>query len=69
MVAVVSQPAETLPETCIRGPELSDPGVISAELQAADHAALAAYQRGIELLITARALLDAQTRLQERSQT
>jgi hypothetical protein len=69
MIDVLPQPAESLPESCIRGPELSDPAVIAAEIQAAAPAALAAYQHGIELLITARTLLDAQLRLQELCQT
>jgi hypothetical protein len=57
-----------LPETCIRGPELADPALIGAEIRAADSAALAAYQQGIDLLLTARTLLDAQTRLRELHQ-
>ena len=69
MTLVLPQPAGSLPESCIRGPELSDPALIAAEIQAADQAALAAYQHGTELLITARTVLDAQARLQELCQT
>jgi len=58
-----------LPDSCIRGPEISDPAVISREIGAADAAALAAYQHGAELLTTARALLDQQARLRELRQT
>lgn len=58
-----------LPQTCIRGPELADPALIGAEIRAADSAALAAYQQGIDLLLTARTLLDAQSRLRELEQT
>jgi hypothetical protein len=57
-----------LPETCIRGPELADPALIGAEIRAADSAALTAYQQGIHLLLTARTLLDAQSRLRELEQ-
>jgi hypothetical protein len=69
MIDVLPQPAESLPESCIRGPELSDPAHIAAEIQAVDQDALAAYQHGAELLIRARALLNAQTRLEELRQT
>src|SRR5947207_6041762 len=69
MNTVAPHAAAALPETCIRGPELTDPATISTEIRAADRAALAAYQQGMELLIAARSLLDAQTRLQELSQT
>jgi hypothetical protein len=58
-----------LPETCIRGPEIRDPEALSAEIRAADAAALAAYQHGIELLISARAMLDTHARLAELRQT
>ena len=58
----------TLPDSCIRGPEMSDPTLISREIGAADAAALAAYHHGAELLSTARALLDQQTRLAELRQ-
>jgi hypothetical protein len=57
-----------LPETCIRGPELADPALIGAEIRAADSAALAAYQQGIDLLLRARTLLDVQNRLCELKQ-
>jgi hypothetical protein len=59
----------TLPDSCIRGPEISDPGAISREIGAADPAALAVYQHGADLLISAHALLDEQTRLGELRQT
>jgi hypothetical protein len=58
-----------LPDSCIRGPEISDPGAISREIGAADPAALAVYQHGADLLISARALLDEQARLAELRQT
>ncbi len=59
----------TLPDSCIRGPEISDPGAISSEIGAADPAALAVYQHGADLLLSARALLDEQARLEELRQT
>jgi hypothetical protein len=58
-----------LPETCIRGPELSDPAALRATIGAADSAALAAYQQGIELLTTAHAYLAIDKRLAELRQT
>ena len=58
-----------LPETCIRGPEISDPQALSAEICAVDAAALAAYQHGIELLIASRTMLDTHARVAELRQT
>jgi hypothetical protein len=58
-----------LPDTCIRGPEITDPAAISTEIGAADPAALAAYRHGADLLMSARALLDQHARLAELRQT
>ena len=61
--------SRTLPDSCIRGPEISDPRAISSEIGAADPAALAVYQHGADLLMSARALLDQHARLAELRQT
>jgi len=58
-----------LPDSCIRGPEMSDPALISREIGVADAAALAAYRQGAELLAATRALLDQRTRLAALQQT
>jgi hypothetical protein len=59
----------TLPESCIRGPELFDPVRIAAELRGADALALQAYANGVSLLGQAHMLLAFETRLAEAKRT
>lgn len=55
----------TLPESCIRGPELYDPLGIAAELRETDVVALQAYANGVALLSRAHTLLAVEARLAE----
>jgi len=59
----------TLPEGCIRGPELFDPLGIATELRETDVVALQAYANGVALLSRAHTLLAAEARLTEAKRT